>query len=283
MVLTIRLCAAAWRMAARTVLVIMSTLCEGARQDAFQLFKGGDLIRNAFVDKVLRANLANRGRWVRCQLAAVAPGLSILDVGCGGQPYRKYCNHLTYRAHDFAALKAPEQITEGRYGPLDYVSDITHIAEQDATFDVILNTEVLEHVSDPFAAVCEMARLLKPGGLLILTAPLGSFIHQGPYHFFGGFTPFWYEHFLPLAGFSDVRIEPNGGFFLFFGQECQRVTRILFRRRSLRSPVRWMLMPLELVSTVLLTILGPAICYLLDKVFKTTECTVGYHVTARKK
>ena len=47
------------------------------------------------------------------------------------------------------------------------------------TFDIIICTEVLEHVSNPFDAVKELHRMLKPGGLLFLTTPFNFRIH-GP-------------------------------------------------------------------------------------------------------
>jgi len=234
------------------------------------------------LNQIFRANIANRENWVKRQLEEISPGMKILDVGCGGQPYRKYCGHLVYKMHDFGQLDPSSQIIEGEYGQLDYVSDISHIPEKDCCFDVVLNTEVLEHVPDPVGAVKEMARLLKPGGKLILTAPLGSFLHQKPYHFYGGFTPYWYETYFAETGFVNIKVEPNGGFFLFFGQECQRVTRILFRGRSWRSPLRYLLLPFEVISMGLFTILAPLLCYFLDFVFPTADCTIGYHVVAEK-
>lgn len=234
------------------------------------------------LNQIFRANSANREKWVKRQLAEILSGKQILDVGCGGQPYRKYCNHLIYKAHDFGQLDPSSQIIEKEYGPLDYVSDISHIPEKDNSFDVILCTEVLEHVPNPIGAIMEMSRLLRPGGKLILTAPLGSFLHQKPFHFYGGFTPYWYQEFLTKAGFEDIKIEPNGGFFRFFGQECQRVTRILFRGRSWASLLRWFFLPLEILSMILLTMLVPFVCYFLDILFPTPDYTIGYHVVAEK-
>ena len=49
----------------------------------------------------------------------------------------------------------------------------------DGAFDFIVCTEVLEHVLEPFAAVAELRRLLRVGGLLFLTAPFNFRIH-GP-------------------------------------------------------------------------------------------------------
>lgn len=229
------------------------------------------------------ANSTGREKWVAKRLRMLSPGFIVLDIGSGGQPFRRYCGHLVYKAHDFAQLEQETQIIEGKYGPLDYVSDISAIPETTGSFDAILCTEVLEHVPDPLAAISEFARLLKPGGQLFLTAPLGSFLHQMPYHFYGGFTPSWYLKSLPEAGFSDIQIEPNGGFFLFFGQECQRLTRILFRGRSWRNPLRWLLLPLEALSLAVFSIMLPFFCWLLDKRISTPDCTVGYHVSAIRR
>jgi SAM-dependent methyltransferase len=235
------------------------------------------------LNKIFRANTANRNQWVKDRLATLAGGMKLLDVGCGGQPYRRYCSHLRYKAHDFAKLDASTQILQGQYGGLDYVSDIVNIPEKEGAFDAILCTEVLEHVPDPVAAVKEMARLLRSGGKLFLTAPLGACLHQKPYHYYGGYTPFWYHRFLSEVGFVNITVTANGGFFRFWGQECQRVNRVLFRGRSFRSLWRWIFLPLECVSTLLFTILCPLVCYYLDRVFPTEDCTVGYHVTAEKK
>ena len=46
-------------------------------------------------------------------------------------------------------------------------------------FDIVVCTEVLEHVVNPFAAVVEIHRLLKPGGLLLASSPFNFRIH-GP-------------------------------------------------------------------------------------------------------
>lgn len=63
----------------------------------------------------------------------------------------------------------------------DFVADITmhnHAIENDY-FDVLMCTEVLEHVVDPFSAVQEMERIIKQGGYILVTTPLNARIH-GP-------------------------------------------------------------------------------------------------------
>ena len=89
------------------------------------------------------------------------------------------------------------QTQAGITSRIDLVSDITAIPAPDASFDAILCSEVLEHVPEPTHALDEFARLLKPGGKLILTAPFASFVHMAPYHYCNGFCRYWYEHHLP--------------------------------------------------------------------------------------
>ena len=62
-----------------------------------------------------------------------------------------------------------------------YIADITKYNEflRDEMFDIIVCTEVLEHTLDPFSAVEEIYRLLKSGGILLLTVPFNFRIH-GP-------------------------------------------------------------------------------------------------------
>jgi hypothetical protein len=57
----------------------------------------------------------------------------------------------------------------------------------------------------------EFARVLKPGGQLWITAPLLSYLHMEPYHYYGGFTHHWYRHWLPATGFDVKSITPVGG------------------------------------------------------------------------
>lgn len=62
-----------------------------------------------------------------------------------------------------------------------FTGDVTKTIEPIAvsTYDVVFAFEVIEHTVDPFAAIAEMRRLLKPGGLLLMSAPFNAREH-GP-------------------------------------------------------------------------------------------------------
>ena len=225
-------------------------------------------------------NLINRDHWVAEQAKLLSAGSNILDVGAGSCPYRHLFNHCEYRTQDVALLQGG-QLRHGGYGQIDYVSDATAIPVPDGEFDAVLCTEMLEHHPEPIKVVKELGRILKPGGVLLLTAPLGSGIHQEPYHFYGGYTPFWYERFLTDAGFGQIAIEANEGFYRFFAQESLRYLQMSAPWRiSTGFLVRVLWTPLWFILIPFLGLLMPALGMLIDGWDQDKRFTVGYHVRA---
>ncbi len=227
-------------------------------------------------------NVVNRDRWVARQAAMLPPGARVLDMGAGSCPYRSLFSHCRYEAQDFAALEG-EQLRHGGYGDIDYRCDIASVPVEAGRFDAILCTEVLEHVREPIKVVKEMARILKPGGRLMLTAPLGSGIHQEPYHYYGGYTPYWYEDFLREAGFAQIQVEANAGSFRFFSQEAIRFVQTT-RPFKLGMPLalEFLWLPCWVLLAPLLALALPVLCRVLDRFDREQRFTVGYFVTAVK-
>ena len=173
-------------------------------------------------------NERHRERWVKAQLATLPSGWRILDAGAGTQPFRQDCSHLRYVAQDFgqydgAGNGAGLHVDGFRYGPLDHVCDICAIPEPDGAFDAILCTEVLEHLADPVLAIREFARLLRPGGRLILTAPFASLTHFAPHHYATGFNVYWYRKHLGDSGLDIETCTANGSWNSFVAQELLRL------------------------------------------------------------
>jgi ubiquinone/menaquinone biosynthesis C-methylase UbiE len=172
-----------------------------------------------------------REKWVKEKLEEIPAGKRLLDVGAGEQRYRRYCGHLDYISQDFGKYDGSGdskglQTGVWNYQKTDIVSDITNIPEPDASFDVIMCTEVLEHLPAPIDALRELSRLIRLGGDLILTAPFASLTHFSPYHYYSGFNRNFYNTWLKKFGFEIVELVPNGNFFGFVMQELLRLRRI---------------------------------------------------------
>lgn len=219
-----------------------------------------------------------RNAWVAAVAKTIPEGALVLDAGAGECQYKPLLAHTEYRAQDFAQYygmtDGPQQ-EQWHYGQLDYVCDITDIPVDTDTFDAVICTEVLEHLSEPVAALEELTRVLKPGGVMILSAPLGCGLHQEPHHYFGGFTPWFYRHFFEKFGIEPVEITPLGGLFQHVAQECYRVGEVLKGSASEASSEG------EL-SAFLMSEL-PRMLASLDDQFKVEQFTVGYVVRGVKK
>lgn len=185
--------------------------------------------------KFASVNAENREAWVRASLTALPRGLRVLDAGAGESPYRDCCAGQEYVAQDFAKYDGMGDGTGLQTGTwdqtkVDIVSDITAIPAPSGSFDVVICTEVLEHIPDPASAIAEFTRLLKNGGILIITAPFYSMTHFAPYHFFTGFSRYFYEEYLVRRhGYEIVEMVPSGSFFAVVGQEIVLVPALCRR------------------------------------------------------
>jgi SAM-dependent methyltransferase len=112
------------------------------------------------------------GRWLADNAGAVSG--TLLDLGAGNQPFKVWYASLAEKCVAADVAPAPGLDVLSMAAPLPFGSE---------TFDTVLCTSVLEHVHDAEAAVSEIARILKPGGRLIITVPFLYPTHEAPYDF----------------------------------------------------------------------------------------------------
>jgi SAM-dependent methyltransferase len=114
----------------------------------------------------------------------VPVGGRVLDIGCGSGRHVAAAYALE-KAMVVGADANYEDLTKAR-SRLQYhdqlgahgngcwslaASDINHLPFMDATFDLVICSEVLEHVPDHHGAMAEIVRVLKPGSLLVVSVP----------------------------------------------------------------------------------------------------------------
>ena len=179
-------------------------------------------------------NQANREAWLKRTLASIPSGQRILDAGAGQSQYKRFCSHLDYVGQDFGQYDGRGNgvgLQKGKWdqSQLDIICDITDIPEPGASFDAVMCTEVLEHVPDPIRALRELARLLKPGGTLIVTAPFCSRTHYAPYFYQTGYSRYFYEYWLGKLGFEIEEMQYNGNYFEYLAQEVRSVLPVAQR------------------------------------------------------
>lgn len=162
--------------------------------------------------------------------------VTILDYGCGGSPYRSLFPNADYRRADYL---------QDSNDTLDYIlPEDGRVGEADGTFDFILSTQVLEHVSNPQVYLLECYRLLRPGGQLYITTH-GTYPDHGcPYDFYRWTTDGLIRD-LSSAGFSICRSEKHttGPRAAFFHLECQ-YQNLRISRRSLFGALLFLIVSL---------------------------------------
>jgi SAM-dependent methyltransferase len=118
-----------------------------------------------------------------------------LDIGAQNGPYAAYFPHRV-------ALDVQRGIG------VQVIGDAQALGIREASFDVVLCTEVLEHLPEPQRAIDEIFRVLVPGGQLLLTTRFLFPIHDAPHDYFR-FTKYGLRHLLRRFEISELEEETD--------------------------------------------------------------------------
>jgi SAM-dependent methyltransferase len=150
---------------------------------------------------------ATMERAVREFAGRLEAGARVLDAGAGEGRHAAYFARQRYVGIDLAVGDA-----QWDYSKLDAFADLTALPFPANCFEAAINVVTLEHVREPGCALREMARVLKPGGRLLLVVPHEWEVHQAPHDYFR-YTRHGMEYLLARAGFRNVEVTPVGGYF----------------------------------------------------------------------
>ncbi len=115
------------------------------------------LVRNAVVRQVMGLHAES--------------GARLLDVGCGNGTFLANMKDLGWRVLGVEIDENAAQVARQRYGLEVLPGTLAEAEFPDQTFDVVTLRHVIEHVFDPVLLLGECARVLKPGGRLLITTP----------------------------------------------------------------------------------------------------------------
>lgn len=198
---------------------------------------------------------------------------TVLDVGCGQSPYRHLLDPAVTRYIGLEIADAGKFDVQNT----DVLAfDGKNIPLEDQSCDLVLCTEVLEHVQDYQRLVDEVHRVLKPGGRALVTVPWSARFHYAPFDYFR-YTPSQLTQM--FSHFTDVRVTPRGSDVSAIASKLV----VLFARHlkpgSLGQALAW---PLWLMA---LPVLGSSLVAAhvsLALGLGSTEDPLGYTLLAQK-
>jgi SAM-dependent methyltransferase len=122
----------------------------------------------------------------------------------------------------------------------DYTASIDNIPLDDESFDMVLCTEVFEHLENPEIALNEIYRVLKGGGKIVFSMPFNFQIHCAPYDF-QRWTKYKLKKELDRLGCTDVVIHEMGSYFAVLYDTiyslCKKKSKLLTRMLLLFFPI----------------------------------------------
>ena len=153
----------------------------------------------------------------------------ILDLGCGdGTNLFEVCDRCSHYSNlnwygldlDGAAIQSASERSRYRretrqFDPPYFITgDISGLPFNDNTFDLVLCTEVMEHIDNPGSAITELARIIKPEGFVLITTPNPRNLPEEIGYLIDRLTFGWFKRRY-WAGQDDItapRLSANVGF-----------------------------------------------------------------------
>jgi SAM-dependent methyltransferase len=189
----------------------------------------------------------------------------LIDLGCGSAPFWPAVVEQVTHYDGFDLWPRSDKVT--------LVGDIQGLAMiRDGVYDSALCIEVLEHLPEPAAAVAAIGRILRPGGVVVISVPHLSRLHDLPHDYFR-YTEYGLRHLLGKAGLEVEELVTKGGLFTFLGHQLSTVL----------LAVAWTLPPLKPALLAFNRWVLARGLFMADRLLGTARTfPQGYVVVARK-
>jgi len=152
-----------------------------------------------------------------------ASGKRVLDVGCGVKPYLPYFSGAT----SYVGVDVQDNPNADLHGAIEA------LPVDDGSFDVVLATQVLEHVDDPSAAVRELHRVTAPGGRVLASTHGVMVFHPNPVDHWRWTHTGLERLFATNADWSRIDVKPGAGTAACLGFLIADFVHLLFKRAHL--------------------------------------------------
>lgn len=193
----------------------------------------------------------------------------LLDVGCGMKPYERFFSDI---ATEYIGIDHPATHggSYGKHTKADIFSDKDELPFENASFDTVICTQVLEHLPNPEFKISEISRVLNTGGTVLVTVPFAWPLHEKPYDFFR-YTEYGVRAMMEKAGCIQICYLPHGNGMEALGQIAIELYVAIPGAKGLRRYFMLFFSTLFSISSILL-----------GKIFRSDQFLMGFTMVARK-
>jgi SAM-dependent methyltransferase len=189
----------------------------------------------------------------------------VIDIGCGDMPYKRFLSGKVIQYDGLDIYRHNDYIK--------YIVDIEDISKLPRQkYDTALCMEVLEHLPNPWLAIRNIHKVLNDKGVLILSTPHLSRLHDIPNDYYR-YTEFGLKKMLKSAGFKVLALERKGSLLSFLGHQKSTFLLCVTWKIPLIREIAWF------INRYLIVL--PA--YHLDAILdRRGYFSQGYFIVARK-
>ena len=168
---------------------------------------------------------------------------NVLDIGCGNKPYESYFQGISekYVGCD---------VVQSNQNKVDVICEAIDLKFGDHQFDTVFSTQVIEHVEDPFRMLSEANRVLKPNGIIIISAPFCWELHEQPYDFYR-YSKYGLEAMFKKHNFEILELKANGGkWAAIFQLNLNIIYSTFVKKTILRRIIKFLFLHLKFTSVI---------------------------------